>query len=209
MLSFVKQVTWRLLIAALAKIQNDPQKLVAAVSQGAQMQVLALAPILLGFGWFGKIAVPLVLGQRWAPVMDIYPFLALSYLTNAVFSAHSSALYVLRKNMDVAIFHVWQVLLFAGAAWFAVQRLGIEGYGWAEVVALASYLSIHLSLVKAAGSPDYKVTGIWWTAATVGLFWQQLGLWTVIVPFIGLLLPASQRQLRSYFDMLRGSIARA
>jgi len=209
MLSFVKSVTWRLSVATLAKVQHQPGKLVEAVTHGTQMQVLALGPILLGFGWFGKIILPLVFGPRWTPVMDIYPFIALSYITNAWFSTHSAALSVLRKNLDVAIFHVCHVVLFAATAWFAVERYGITGYGWGEVGALAGYLAIHLSLARTAGSPDYRVSAIWWAAAAIGLFWQQLGLWTIAVPFLGLMLPASLRQLRQYHDMLRGGMARA
>ncbi|MDR3423653.1 MAG: oligosaccharide flippase family protein [Alphaproteobacteria bacterium] len=209
MLSFVKTITWRLSIAALAKVQNEPKKLVGAVTHGMQMQMLALGPILLGFGWFGKIILPLIFGPRWDPVMEIYPFLALSYLTNAQFNTHSSVLYVLRKNWDVALFHIAHVTLFAVTAWFAIEKFGVIGYGWAEVGALASYVVIHLSMARLTGSPDYKVSGIWWAAATIGLFWQQLGLWTAVVPFLGLLWPASLRQLKYYFTMLRGGTARA
>lgn len=209
MLSFVKTITWRLSIAALAKVQHDPQKLISAVTHGMQMQMLALGPILLGFGWFGRILLPLVFGPRWAPVMDLYPFLALSYLSNAQFNTHSSVLYVLRKNMDVALFHVAHVVLFAVTAWFAVKNIGVLGYGWAEVAALASYLVIHILTTRVAGlSPSYTISGIWWLAITIGLFWEKLGPWAFAVPFLGLLWPASIRQIKYYISMLRGGIAR-
>ncbi len=209
MLSFVKTITWRLSIAALAKVQDQPKKLVNAVTHGMQMQMLALGPILLGFGWVGKIILPMAFGPKWAPVMDLYPFLALSYLSNAQFNTHSSVLYVLRKNWDVALFHIVHVFLFAVTAWFAIEHWGVIGYGWAEVGALASYAVIHWSMTRVAGSPDYKITAVWWVAATIGLFWQQLGLWTIAVPFLGLLWPASIRQIKYYIDMVRGGVSRA
>lgn len=202
MLAFVKNITWRLSIAALAQVQDQPKRLVTAVTHGMQLQMLALAPILLGFGWFGKLITPVVFGARWNPVMDIYPFLALSYLTNALFNTHSSVLYVLRKNWDVALFHIVHVIMFAGTAWLMTERFGMVGYGWGEVGALASYAMIHRSMARLAGRPDYTIAGVWWLAATIGLFWQQLGLWTVVVPFLGLLWPASLRQLREYVAMI-------
>jgi hypothetical protein len=101
----------------------------------------------------------------------------------------------------VSWFHLVHIVLFAGAAWFAVDRFGIVGYGYAEVVALLSYPVIHRSVQKAVGSPDYGISALWWAAIAIGLFWRQLGLWDIALPIVALLCPPSLRQLQLYFRM--------
>ena len=204
LLAFAKTIAWRLSVAALARIQDKPEKLVEATTQGMQLQTLAIGPVLLGFSWVGGWILPLVFGDRWAPVMVIYPFIALSYLTNAQFNVHSSVLYVLRRNWDVSLFHIVHVTLFAAGAWVAIEYWGLVGYGWGEVAALLSYATIHWSVARAVGSPDYKISIIWWIGLTLGLFWRELGWWAFAAPFLAILWPDSIRQLRFFLTMIRG-----
>jgi O-antigen/teichoic acid export membrane protein len=145
-----------------------------------------------------------VFGPRWEPVMLVYPYLALSYLTNAQFNMHASILYVLHRNWAVTWFHIVHIVLFAGAAWIAVDRWGIVGYGYAEMVALLSYPVIHRSVSKLVGSPLYGISALWWASVAVGLFWRQLGLWAIAVPVAALLCPPSLRQLKIYYGMFTG-----
>ncbi|HEX2939933.1 MAG TPA: oligosaccharide flippase family protein, partial [Rhodopila sp.] len=202
LLSFTKTVAYRLSVAVLAKVQDQPAKLVAAATDGMRLQTLALGPVLIGFSWFGGILLSMVFGKRWEPVMTVYPFLALSYLTNAQFNIHSSILYVLRRNWDVSWFHIVHIVLFAGAAWFMIGRYGLVGYGYAEAVALLSYPVIHASVARVVGSPQYGMSALWWAAVAIGLFWRDLGPWDIAVPIIALLCPPSLRQLKIYFEMI-------
>ena len=75
-----------------------------------RLQTLALGPVLIGFSWFGGWLMALAFGPRWEPVMLVYPFLALSYLTNAQFNIHSSILYVLHRNWAVSWFHIVHIV---------------------------------------------------------------------------------------------------
>lgn len=201
LLSFTKTVAYRLSVAVLAKVQDQPAKLVQAATDGMRLQTLALGPVLIGFSWFGGFLLSQVFGARWEPVMLVYPYLALSYLTNAQFNIHSSILYVLQRNWDVSWFHIVHMVLFAGGAWVFVDRFGIEGYGFAEVAALLSYPVIHAFVKRAVGSPDYGISALWWASIAVGLFWRQLGLWAIAVPILGLLCPPSVRQLLAFYRM--------
>lgn len=204
LLTFTKTIAYRLSVAVLAKVQHEPAKLVAAATDGMRLQTLALGPVLLGFSWFGGIILALVFGKRWEPVMLVYPYLALSYLTNAQFNIHSSILYVLHRNWAVSWFHIVHIVLFAGAAWLAVDRWGIVGYGYAEMVALLSYPVIHRSVANAVGSPRYGISALWWAAVAIGLFWRQLGLWAIAIPIAALLCPPSVRHLKLYYTMFAG-----
>ncbi|MEA2726124.1 MAG: hypothetical protein QOF70_599 [Acetobacteraceae bacterium] len=204
LLSFTKTIAYRLSVAVLAKVQHEPEKLVAAATDGMRLQTLALGPVLLGFSWFGGMILSLAFGKRWEPVMLVYPYLALSYLTNAQFNLHSSILYVLKRNWAVSWFHIVHIVLFAGAAWIAVDRWGIVGYGYAEMVALLSYPVIHRSVRDAVGAPHYGISALWWAAVAIGLFWRELGVWAIAVPIIALLSPPSVRHLKSYYAMFAG-----
>jgi O-antigen/teichoic acid export membrane protein len=205
LLTFTKTIAWRLSVAALAKVQTQPRKLVAAITDAMRLQTLTLGPVLIGFSWFGGYALSLVFGPQWEPVMVVYPFLALSYLTNAQFNFHSSVLYVLRRNGDVSRFHIVHIVLFAGAATICVWRWGIVGYGYGEMAALLSYAVIHRSVRKAVGSPDYGISALWWLSLAIGLFWRDLGDWAVAAPILGLICRPSLRMLKVYYRMFAGA----
>ena len=71
------------------------------------------------------------------------------------------------------------------------------GYGWAELVAFASFVVIHRFICNAVGRPSYGVSAVWLTGAAIGLFSRQLGSWAIGMPFLALLWPASLRRLRA------------
>lgn len=55
-------------------------------------------------------------------MLQVYPFIAVGYLANTMFSLHSSALYVLKGNWRVTSFHLAHVVLFAGSALLLVPQ---------------------------------------------------------------------------------------
>ncbi len=201
LLAFTKTIAYRLSVAVLSKIQDHPAKLVAAATDGMRLQTLALGPVLLGFSWFGGFVLAHVFGPRWAPVMLIYPYLALGYLTNAQFNIHASILYVLQRNWAMSWFHIVHVLMFATATWVFVDQYGIVGYGLGEMVALLSYPLLHFAIRKTVGSPNYGISAFWWASLAIGLFWRELGLWAAFVPVLALLCPPSIKQLIAFYRM--------
>jgi PST family polysaccharide transporter len=204
-LSFVQAAAWRISLVIMARVQQDKARLVRAVTEGAKFQLLGQGPLLVAFGWSLPWLLPLLFGSSWLPVIIIYPFIALSYLTNVVFNFHSNALYVLERNWAVTVFHLVHVALFIGTASLLVPRLGLEGYGWAEVIALVSYSVIHVYLVRYAGSPDYRRAGVWWIALALALFTYSLGWW-VSLGLLGVALwPETWREIGGYIKSLRDS----
>lgn len=147
-LSFAREATWRISIAALARVQRDPVRMRRALEEAMGLQLLALGPLLAAFALAGPSLLPYLFGERWAPMLLIYPFIALSYAVNAVFVMHASILYVLQRNWVVAVFHLAHIVLFAGTAVLLVPRLGYTGYGLAEVVAFVSYPILHISVAR-------------------------------------------------------------
>lgn len=145
-LSFIKGAVWRLSIVTLSKLQGDYLLLKHAAEEAMTLQVLALGPLLAIFACSAPWLIPIIFGESWNAVLILYPFIASGCLVNTLFSMHSSALYVLRRNSDVTIFHVVHVALLAGGVLLFLPRFGLLGYGLAEVLALLSYAVIHLQV---------------------------------------------------------------
>jgi O-antigen/teichoic acid export membrane protein len=199
-MSVVRMIAWRLSVAILTKVGADARRLRAAVTEGMELQVLAIGAIMVVFGWTGQLIVPRLIGPQWLGLMQIYPYVALSYLTIATFNMHTAALSVVNKNRGLALYNAVSVSIFAITAYLAVPRVGILGYGYAELATIPVYFLLHTVLARIIGSPSYKVAALWWFGAAAGLFWQ-FGLWTVAVAFSTLLLPISVRKIRSYAQL--------
>jgi PST family polysaccharide transporter len=208
-LTFVKAIAWRLSVAALARIQHDKEKVQEAITLGIQLQTLALGPVLLGFGWLGTLFLPRLLGAPWSPVVGLFPFIAASYLTNAQFSMHSSALAVFRKNYQITAFHIVHIALFTAGVAICVPAMGLLGYGWGELIAFPSYYVIHYQTTRIVGSIGYRIAAIWWVGVILGLFWHQLGIWAILMPFIALMWPESVMELRALYRSFRPVVWRS
>jgi PST family polysaccharide transporter len=198
-LSFVKHATWRISMAALARIQDDTEKLQKTITEGMGLQVLALGPVLVFVAWILPLVIDIAFGERWLNALQVFPFIARAYLTNALFNLHSSTLYVLKQNSQVGLVHLLHVTLFVTAAWALLPRLGLVGYGGAEVVAIASYGLIHWFISQRVGSPDYGLPLLWWAVCALALFVQQLGVWTGLGLVIVALLPVTRQRLQGYW----------
>jgi PST family polysaccharide transporter len=206
-LSFVKTTTWRLSIAALAKLDGDRGRTMTAINEGMRLQMLALGPLLAGFAVLAPYVLPLAFHGRWAEWKDsltIYPYLAAGVLANALFSLHSSVLYVLRRNLLVATFHAVHVVLYFVAASLFVKRFGVIGVGYAEFVALASYVVIHLFTLRVTGaSPDYAVPTAWAVAIGMLLFVHQIGWPAWLGVAAAAAWPRTWHTLESYLRLIR------
>lgn len=206
MLGFAKGAAWRISIPVLARIQNDKRLMCRAVNQGMTLQVLAFAPILLGFSLLLSPIVRILFGARWLPVLQIFPFVAVLYLVNSMFALHSSALYTLRQNRRVAVFHLFHICLLAGSALLLVPRMGWLGWGWAELLAIASYGVVSQYVAIEIGDLDYGFTAPVVVATSLALFWRDLGA----ASFLGLVAlaiwPPTWRNMRLLGVQLRGAL---
>jgi PST family polysaccharide transporter len=202
-LSFVKAATWRIGVAALARFQHDRSRVARAVAHGMGLQVLAVGPMLALFGAVGAWVVPLMIGDRWAPVFLVFPFVALGALVNAAFTLHTAALVTLGKNRELALFHLAHAMLLAIAALVFVPRIGFLGYGVAEIVALAGYGVAHAAVVRVAGPLDYRIALTWLVAIGSTLFAPRYGALCLLGLVVIALSPASYTALATYARELR------
>lgn len=201
-LTFAKTVATRLSIAALAKVQNDVARLGRAVNEGMTLQVLAAGPFLAAFAFLSPWVIPRFFGSAWQPSVEIFPFIAVAVLTNAVFTMHSSALYVRKRNWEVTSFNACHVLILGVSAWLLVQQIGVRGYGWAELLALVSYYILHWWFKVTAGRVNYSQASIWYISCAIAIFGWQIGPWAWSFLFLPFLLPGTRKNLLTMVSLL-------
>lgn len=178
-LSLVKTVTYRISLAALSQIQFDKARVARIIGEGARLQVLSVGVPLLLFVFIAPWLINALLGEQWNLIAKVYPYVALGCLANSMFNLHSSALYVMRRNWDVARFHLAYVALFGASAGLLVPSLGVMGYAYAELMALPAYLVIHGLMVAAIGPVRLGTPMIWAAALGLGFFATTGRLWVL------------------------------
>ena len=211
LLAIAKNVTWRVALAALAKLEGNRDRLRAAITEGMRLQTFAVGVPMAAFALVAPVVLPLVFGSRWKPALSVFPFIALSYLSNATFHLHASVLYLLHKNWEVTWFHCTHIVIFAASAALLVPRVGFGGYGWAELVALSSYLVIHIFVKQEVGSPDYEAGATWYFAVVMVLvlsvFGPPLGYLGLPVLLIPVLLRRERNTIVGYAQILSSKIS--
>jgi PST family polysaccharide transporter len=164
-LGMFRIVVARMSLSALAKLIGNADSTRRAISQGIVYQVLLVGPIFAVFSCCGPWVIPLVFGKNWLLSIQIFPFVAFAAMIYTVFTLHFSALYAAGHNREVAKYNLWHVGVFWLACWILLPFLRAWGFAVAELVALLTYLSIHRSLTKLYGAPDYR-EGFYLIAAT-------------------------------------------
>jgi O-antigen/teichoic acid export membrane protein len=205
-LSFVRSAAWRIAMAALAKMSDDAARLRRCITEGMRLQTLAVGLPLAAFGIVAPYVMPRAFGTQWDPALKVYPFIAIGYLVSSAFNLHSSVLYLLRRNWSVTVFHAVHVLLFSGAAAVLIPRMGVLGYGGAELVALASYGLLHYFIYLEIGSPSYGMGAIWCATGACALVLSGIGSPAVYfapaVLLLPLIVPQERNSLHGYAQIL-------
>ncbi len=186
-LSFLRNISWRISIPVFGKIQKDTQKVVKTVTEGAIYQSILVALPLFGFISAGYWFVPLLYGEKWAPVSTVMVLACLPAAVNAIFSLQSSAIYAIGKNFEQAKFHTVYTLTIWPIAFLTISKFGYLGLPLAEILVFPSYYVQHRIFKKNFGSPEYK--SIFVTLATsytaavlawfIGIPWMSLLIFTV------------------------------
>lgn len=187
-LSFLQSIAWRISIPALGRIQNETQKVIKVISEGALYQIFFAAFPLLGFMSIGYWLVPLLFGEKWEPVSEVLVLACLPMAVNSIFALQSSALYAIGKNFDEAKFHTIYTIFLWPIAYLTISRFGYIGLPLAEILVLPTYYVQHYVFKKNFGNPEYKtifvILGMSYIAAVMAWFvnipWWSLMIFTTI-----------------------------
>jgi O-antigen/teichoic acid export membrane protein len=206
-LAFAKNATWRIALAALAKLQSEPHRLRRAIEEGMALQAMAVGLPLAVFALIAPILLPLVFGERWMPMLIVFPWIALGYLTNSMFNLHSSVLYLLQKNHLVTRFNLLHIALFVAGTYCFVPQFGFVGYGWGELIALLSYPLIHAYLKAQVGRPEYTPAFVWYCISVAMLLAtalpEPLKILALFLPLLPFSFPGQRELLGEYARILK------
>jgi O-antigen/teichoic acid export membrane protein len=191
-------------VSALARLQGDREKLSRACSDAMIVQVLAVGPVLLLFGVLAPIVLQSFMGAKWTGAFQIYPWIALSAIVDAVFSFHPRVLNVLDRNWDVALFQGARVAIFCAAAIPLLPAHGLQGYGYAESLTFVAYLLVHACIARQGVRPSYLMPLVLMGAFGVAVFFRELGWPVALVPLLTLAWPDTWRLASRYRASLAG-----
>ena len=194
-LGFIRSAAYRISLSVFGRFATDATRLRRALGDAIYAQAIVLGAVFALFAIAAPVIVPLALGDAWAPVALVFPFVALGYLANGIFSLHSAALFMLADNMAVLKFHLLHVVLFTSGALFAVPRVGLIGYGYAECFAILGYALVHYSLVRRIGSPRMLASLSWGAASALAMFYSQIGILALSGLLLVPLLPSNRSAL--------------
>ena len=144
-LGSIRQAAGRVAVASLARLQNDRERLRRALEESLYLQIMVLGPLLCVLTVFGPSIFRHVIGTRWIACLAVYPFVAAGVLINSVYNLQASALFVSGRAGVVMQAYLLHVTLLSAGTYVLLPRLGIVGYGWAELLACAGYTLIHWS----------------------------------------------------------------
>jgi O-antigen/teichoic acid export membrane protein len=152
-LGTIRQAAGRVAIASLARLQHDQERLQGALEESMYLQIIVLGPLLCVFTLFGPVIVHHVIGVRWIACLALYPFVAAGVLVNSIYNLQASALFVSGRPGVVMHAYLLHVGLLSIGTYLFVARLGIVGYGWAELLACVGYALIHWNFL---GTLSYR-----------------------------------------------------
>ena len=147
------------------------------LQRGLQLQLVTLGPLLCAVALLGPFLARHVIGVRWMPSLAVYPFIAAGVLVNSVYNLQASALFVMGRQWRVFQVYVVHVALLAIATLALVPRVGIIGYGWAELLACFAYLLLQRSPAEQTRISYRKLVPLLgtFTGLLLRLFWLRPG----------------------------------
>lgn len=172
---FMQQIMQRIAISGLRRIAENRQRIARIIEPLAIVQsglvglpLIALSvaiPFLIQFGF----------GAAWAAVIPLYPVAAIAMLLNGLSSIPTAALIVLSRNRSIVLAAGFQTaLIWMGAALLA-PRIGLIGYGLAEVIGGLSILVSWRAAREALGDFPLVLTVANVTVFASVLSWPYLG----------------------------------
>jgi PST family polysaccharide transporter len=163
----------RMAIAALSRLQDRQNEFCAALEQVLFLQVITLGPLLCAFALLGPFVVRHLIGVSWMPSLAVYPFVAAGVLLNSVYNLQASALFVMERPWIVLRSYLGHVALLGAGTLLLLPRLGIVGYGWAELLACGPYLVIHFGVASTAAI-SYRKLALWLSSFLAVIFLPML-----------------------------------
>jgi PST family polysaccharide transporter len=186
----MRDIVRRLSLPGMRRLIGEEAKLRGFAQNARDAQIFLVGLPLLAFSFMLPLLEEWGIGRSWHGVTKLYPLLAIAHLIGTFSVLPVCALMVLQQRRLMVANSAAQLLTLVAAAVVLTPRLGIIGYGVAEIVAAFA------SLIAVAGTRriigPLSATLPILTSATIvaGFAWLYIGP-VALVPLA--LLPLSRR----------------
>jgi O-antigen/teichoic acid export membrane protein len=211
-LSIFSRPVWRIASVMIGKVQHDALKIARAIHDGTGLQLLVLGPVMVTFVLLSPVLVPLAFGSGWGPVIELLPVFCTSTLIGVTGYLWTIVLTTHGQMRMVATLQYLRLGLLLVAAPPLIRELGVRGFAFAELVAIAVSTSL-LALAVAKKVPGLRFGYILPLAATIvpPLYWYDLpsGLRPLLLlpGALALSIPAVRRQFAYYLATIIGALS--
>jgi O-antigen/teichoic acid export membrane protein len=192
---FFRAVSWRLSMPALSRVRHSAERLTSATTEAMGLQLLATGVPLLVVNVLLPPILPRVLGSSWLPMLDVLPLVSVAFMTNAALAMFSAAVYATDRTAFILAYNALNTGILGAVAWHLVPRMGLRGYGVAEVAAISAALLFLLAKVPKFRLDRFAL--LWWPALGIAMFSARFAPWSLIPLALVASWPDGWRILRS------------
>jgi PST family polysaccharide transporter len=140
-IGFAQRGATRLGLVAMSKVPDEQKdRLRRALEEGSTLQLIALGVPFAIFGVLAPKAIPLLFGHEWSPAIRLYSLLALAVFLGAAGLLQITLLWSRGRNWTVAFSACIQTVVLVIASVLLVKKCGINGFGYATLLALADLI---------------------------------------------------------------------
>lgn len=193
-LAFARNIILRMWLAVVARVVEDRERLRRGLESAMEMQIVAVGIPQAGFALTGALVIPRVFGAKWTEMADLVPILMPSSLAFTTFQLVNAVMLTKRRPWELFFSQGASTILLAVGAAVLLPIDGVKGYGYAELIAMASWIVADHFFAKHFLRPKYTVPLCWWLGlSAIGLA-PVTSWWLALVAAPCLLSPASVRR---------------
>jgi O-antigen/teichoic acid export membrane protein len=155
-LAFAQRGAYRLGMVAMSRVHSsETERLRYGIEEGSLLQLVALALPFAVFGLFAHWLIPLLFGHVWVHAIPIYTLLALAVVLNSQGIIQTTFLYSRGYNNSVTLVAVVQTVVLAVTSVVLVKHYGIDGFGYAFLIALVDLVVLD-RMVRRVAKISYR-----------------------------------------------------
>ncbi len=214
-LSFAYETVNRLAVPTFSRVQDSTQRLLRAITEAIQMQVLIVGVTFIGFGTIAPLLMPIVLGDKWNTgyLLFVYSILGIRVIFASIFSIQGWALVVKKRNWLVfganASGAVALIALGYIASYFFNQKNYLIAFCISDILSYIPVFVIqHYGVRKHLGKVDYRIAFLWTMAVISGMLALFTAWWLFLVAIALLMHPASLKQIGELYQAIKASFSK-
>ena len=199
--AFIKNVTYRIALTVLGRVQDSASRFATAVREGTLIQLFVVGVPFIGFACAARILIPLFFGSKWTEVAHVFPLVAVSYLAYVVGSLYTAGLLAKGNPWLTIIPSMMNAALLWLAAVVLVRRFGVIGYGLAELFTIPSLVITLMIYTISFGRQHILVPSIWFISIAAAILAPAVSWWLLLALVAAICIRPSRRGLFAVIEL--------